>query len=408
VAGILSVRTALRNRWEPAQIVSAPVLAQCRGLRYGSDMSTLPTLALTVAALLIPFASRGAEPVDGKFPPPRPPEGKWESLLAAPLEAHWTGMSMAINSPLITTTPNAEQPGGIVLHIARGPTGLIRSLKPYENFILEYEFRHLTEAPSANGGPDTSGNSGLIIAHSPFPKPGGPYPNDGHEIQVCNLGNGSWYTSHGDTFTMPGSTSQGIPDPRFAVSHDCGHRSMPIKFNGSKTGEWNRIRITSVDGVIQNEVNGQLASALYRASPRKGYLSFESEGAPVEFRNMRLQELAPDPDLAAKHIAPLLPEEMTTDYVTARAVTALPGGNFLAMVDVSGSVALDSLVTGLDLPGQPVSGRVMITVRDGRVVVTNKDKEVVPARPVPAGGGAALHLEAGKFGHVLLFKPVKK
>ena len=390
--------------------VLARVVAQGLNLRYGADMFTLPSLTLAAAAtaLLLPSVLSAAEPVDGKFPPPKPPEGKWEALLSGPLESHWTGMSMAINSPLISTTPNPDQPGGIVLHIARGPTGLIRSLKPYENYILEYEFRHLTEAPSAGGSPETSGNSGIIIAQSPFPKPGGPYPNDGHEIQVCNLGNGSWYTSHGDTFTMPGSTSEGIPDPRFGVSHSCGHRSMPIEFHGSKTGEWNHIRITSVDGVIENEVNGLLASSLYRVSPRKGYLSFESEGSPVEFRNMRLQELVPDPDLAAKHIAQLLPEEMTTDYITARSPVPLPAGNFMALVDITGTLPLTGLVTGLDLPEQNVTGRVFITARDGKVTVTGNGKETVPARPVPAGGSAALHLETGKFGHVLLFKPLKK
>lgn len=371
-----------------------------------TQQSRLLSLLAASAALVIPALAE--EPVDGKFPPPKAPEGKWETLLAAPLEAHWTGMSMSIKSPLLTTTPNPDRSSEIVLHIARGPTGLIRSLKPYENFILEYEFRHLTEAPSAGGGNDTSGNSGLIIAHSPFPKPGGPYPNDGHEIQVCNLGNGSWYTSHGDTFTMPGSTSEGIPDPRFAVSHACGHRSMPVEFHGSKTGEWNRIRITSVDGVIENEVNGHLASSLYRASPRKGYISFESEGSSVEFRNMRLQELTPDPDLAPKHIATLLPEEMTTDYLTAREATPLPAGNYIAMLDITGTLPLSTLAAGLGLPERPATGRTMISVRDGKVSVTENGKETVPAQPIPAGAAGTLHLETGKFGHVLLFKPAKK
>ena len=368
-----------------------------------------PTLLLAAcAAFCFTGPVRAEAPVDGKFPPPKPPEGKWEALLTAPLEAKWTGMSMSIKSPLLTTTPNADKPGELVLHIARGPTGLIRSLKPYENYILEYEFRHLTEAPSAGGGSGTSGNSGLIIAHSAFPKPGGPYPNEGHEIQVCNLGNGSWYTSHGDTFTMPGSTSTGIPDPRFGISHDCGHRSMPVAFHGSKTGEWNRIRITSVDGVIQNEVNGHLASSLYRASPRKGYISFESEGAPVEFRNMRLQELAPDPDLAPKHIAPLLPEEMTTEYLTERAPVSLPAGNFIAMVDMNEGVPLTALVSGLGLPDRKVSGRVLVQVRDGRISVSEGGREAVAAQALPADAKGMLHPEAGKSGHVLLLLPVKK
>ena len=159
-------------------------------------MALFRFLSPAAAALSTVFCLHAAEPQDGQFPPPKPPEGKWEALLTAPLEAKWTGMSMSIQSPLLSTTPNPDRAGEIVLHIARGPTGLIRSIKPYENYVLEYEFRHLTEAPSAGGGNGTSGNSGLIIAHSAFPKPGGPYPNEGHEIQVCHLGNGSWYTSH--------------------------------------------------------------------------------------------------------------------------------------------------------------------------------------------------------------------
>ncbi len=363
------------------------------------------SLRAAAAAFLLINHSPAAGPVDGSFPPPLPPEGKWDLLLTGPLESQWTSMSMSIQSPLISVKLDPEQPGGQILHIGRGPTGLIRSLKAYENFILEYEFRHLTEAPSANGTPETSGNSGLIIAHSAFPKPGGPYPNEGHEIQVCNLGNGSWYTSHGDTFTMPGSTSEGIPDPRFAISHDCGHRSMPIAFRGSKTGEWNRVRITSVDGVIQNEVNGFLASALYRASPRKGYMSFESEGAPVEFRKMRLQELTPDPDLAARHVAPLLPEEMTTDYLSPGKAVTLPQGNFIAMVDVTGTMPLSTLVSGLGLPDRAVGGRVLVQSREGKLSVTEAGKEIRPGQPLPADAAGILHLETGKFGHILLFRP---
>lgn len=353
-------------------------------------------------------ATHAAEaPTDGQFPPPKPAEGKWLALFTGQLTDHWTGMSMSIQSPLVTTKPNPDRPGEYVLRIDRGPTGLIRTIKPFENFLLEFEWRHLTEAPSAGGGKGTSGNSGLIICHSAFPKPGGPYPNEGHEVQVCNLGNGSWYTSHGDTFTMPGSISEGIPDPRFATSHACGHRSMPIEFHGSKTGEWNKIRITCVDGVIQHEVNGHLATSLYRASPRKGYMSLESEGAPVEFRNMRLQELTPDPGLNAKHIAPLLPEEMRSDYVTDRTARPIPAGNSLISVDVNAALPLSNLFSGLGLPETPVTGRVLASIRDGKVTVTVGGKEIVTAQAAPPAGERTLHLEAGKFGHVLIFTPAK-
>ncbi len=368
----------------------------------------LPVLLCSAALLFTSLAVAQQKPVDGKFPPPTAPAATWENLLAGKLTDHWTGMSMSVESPLIKTSPNPDRAGEIVLHIDRGPTGLIRSLKAYENFILEMEWRHLTEAPSAGGGNNTSGNSGLLVCHSAFPKAGGPYPGEGHEVQVCNLGNGSWYTSHGDIFTLPGTNSEGIPDPRFAVSHACGHRSMPVEFRGSKTGEWNKVRITCVDGVLQQEVNGALVTSLHRISPRKGYMSFESEGGAVEFRNMRLQELPGDPDLAAKHIPSLLPETMKTDYITARQAVKLPAGNSIVVADVKKPVALSALAEGLGLPATEVKGRVQLNQRDGKLSVTVDGKPLGETQAVAAGTTGTLHLElnGGAFGHVLIFTPV--
>ncbi len=362
---------------------------------------------LVATMLISSLAAFADEVVDGKFPPPKPYGEKWESLFTGALDEKWTGMSMSVKAPHLSTTPNPDRPGEFVLHIARGPTGVIRSMKAYENFVLEYEWRHLTEAPSAGGGKGTSGNSGVLVRHSAFPAFGGPFPREGYEIQVCNLGNGSWYTSHGDIFTLPGSISTAIPDPRFGRSDSCGIRSMPVAFNASKTGEWNRIRLTCMDGMIQNEVNGTLASTLHRVSPRKGYMSIESEGAPVEFRNMRIQELAPDPELAPKHLVPLLPEPMTTDYITERKETALPAGEFIASVDAKDAISVGALFTGLGLPEVQATGRIVVTVRAGKVSVVAKDKEIVPAQALPTDAQGALHLELGKFGHVLILKPVK-
>src|SRR5205814_4284689 len=55
-------------------------------------------------------------------------------------------------------------------------------------------------------------------------------------------------------------------------------------------------------GVIRLHVNGKEVSGGEECSYRKGYIGLESEGAPVEFRNIRIQELpssgAP-PEMAA-------------------------------------------------------------------------------------------------------------
>lgn len=255
-----------------------------------------------IIVLVCIFATRIAHAhQEGQFPPPIPPVLQWEDLLAGKLEDHWSDMNTAIHSATYTLRADPANPNGQVLLLGRRPTGLLRSLKPYENFILECDWRHLTEAPTSAGGKDTTGNSGLYVWSDPLPTVGGTFTR-AIEVQVCNLGNGAWYTSHGDLFPIWGAKM--TPDPRFGIN---GQRSMPIEFRCKKTGEWNHIRVTCVDGTIQEEVNGALVSAGFRASPRKGYLCIESEGGPIEFRNMRVHELPGDPNVKAGDIALLWP-----------------------------------------------------------------------------------------------------
>ncbi len=49
-------------------------------------------------------------------------------------------------------------------------------------------------------------------------------------------------------------------------------------------------------------VNGKVVTQGSECSPRKGYICLESEGSPVEFRNLRIKEL-PGDDLPAEQIA---------------------------------------------------------------------------------------------------------
>jgi hypothetical protein len=98
---------------------------------------------------------------------------------------------------------------------------------------------------------------------------------------------------------------------------------------------------------------------------------------------------------------------MTTDYLTERKAVDLPGGNFMVMADVNSEVPISTLITGAGLPERKVQGRVLLSVRDGKVSVSVKGKAEVENLPFPAAGGAQLRLDAPelKVGHVLLFKP---
>lgn len=165
-----------------------------------------------------------------------------------------------------------------VIHCTGFPTGAMRTERQYENFILEVEWRHLS----------SGGNSGVFIWGTPIAAPGVPFLR-GIEVQVLDHGfnvpgKNEWYTTHGDVFPIHGATMK--PFGRHNKS-----RSFPSEERSKGTPEWNHYRIVCSNGVIRLSVNSQEVSGGEDCNYRKGYLALESEGAPVEFRNLRLKEL---------------------------------------------------------------------------------------------------------------------
>src|SRR6266487_278645 len=171
-----------------------------------------------------------------------------------------------------------------VIHCTGRPTGALRTARPYENFILEVEWRHLS----------SGGNSGVFIWGTPIAAPGVPFLR-GIEVQVLDHGyaeryekqtgkKSDWFTTHGDVFPIHGATMK-----PFGRSN--GMRSFPSEERSKRSPEWNHYRIVCSNGVIRLHVNGKEVSGGEDCNYRKGYLALESEGAPVEFRNIRLKEL---------------------------------------------------------------------------------------------------------------------
>lgn len=160
--------------------------------------------------------------------------------------------------------------------ITRGhPTGVIRSDKMYENFVLEMEWKHIEKV----------GNSGLFVWSDGFNAPGSPYCRC-IEVQVLNGMETANYTSHGDVFALNGTVMK--PDR----PHPLGWmRCLPSERLAKGTGEWNHYRIEARDGRITLAVNGKVVSGGSGITPRKGFLCLESEGAETHFRNLRIQEL---------------------------------------------------------------------------------------------------------------------
>lgn len=71
------------------------------------------------------------------------------------------------------------------------------------------------------------------------------------------------------------------------------------KLQGSKgvpdlqkpAGEWNEWRVLVVDDTVTFWCNNQLAWKGTGLQPEKGYIGLQAEGAPLEFRNLRIRQI---------------------------------------------------------------------------------------------------------------------
>ena len=155
------------------------------------------------------------------------------------------------------------------------PTGVIRTNKVYENFILELDWRHMVE----------NGNAGLFVWSDPFPAIGVPFTKS-IEVQIMDGKELDWYTTHGDIFSIWGATM--TPDRPHPQGYN---RCLPSERRSKPAPEWNHYTVTCIDGIIKLSVNGVIVSGAYDVSPSKGYICLEAEGTLVHFKNINIMEL---------------------------------------------------------------------------------------------------------------------
>lgn len=185
------------------------------------------------------------------------------------------------------------------------PIGMLRTAKMYENFIIDFEWRHMK----------TGGNSGLFVWADGLPVAGSPFSR-GIEVQILDLGynakgKNEWYSTHGDIFAVNGAalTVAGRISPN-------GQRSFPAEERTKPSPEWNHYRLVGNNGDLSLSVNGKEVTVAKAASPRKGYLMLESEGSECHFRNIRIKELpstSPTPEETARETEGFVPLFTGTD-----------------------------------------------------------------------------------------------
>jgi len=177
-----------------------------------------------------------------------------------------------------------------VIHCTGQPVGVTRSNEQVTNFELVAQWRHLKAA----------GNSGIFVwasAEALKDLPKGKLPPGGIEVQVLDHGykeqyekssgkKADWFTTNGDVFPVGKSTM--TPFPPVSPS---GERSFPRKELSKGVGEWNHYYIRAINGEVRLWVNGEEVSGGTNCQPATGFLCLESEGSPVEFKNLRIRKL---------------------------------------------------------------------------------------------------------------------
>lgn len=178
-----------------------------------------------------------------------------------------------------------------VAHCTGKPVGVIRSRTQITNFELVAQWRHLRSA----------GNSGIFVWASAesikqLEQGKGRLPH-GIECQVLDHGykeryeknskkKADWFTTDGDVF--PTGPARMTPFPPVAPN---GKRSFPSKNLSKGVEEWNHYYIRCLNGEVRLWVNGAEVSGGTDCRPATGYLCLESEGSPVEFKNIRIRLL---------------------------------------------------------------------------------------------------------------------
>jgi hypothetical protein len=141
------------------------------------------------------------------------------------------------------------------------PNGYVRTIDVYDNYVFHVEVRFAER-----------GNSGVLI-HA---------QNDAvwPKAIECQL-----YQSHmGRIFPIMGSTLDG---------------GEMIHAAAKPEGEWNTYQVYSEEGRVATVLNGVLVGLGSNANPKVGYICLQSEGAPAEFRNIKVRRYTP-----AHHLRP--------------------------------------------------------------------------------------------------------
>lgn len=148
-----------------------------------------------------------------------------------------------------------------VIHCTGSPVGYLRTTVPYENYTLCFQWRF----------PENGGNSGVLLhASEPdqvWPKSIEGQLESGHAADIWVIG-GTDFKEH--------TNKEDRRVPKREASNE-----KPL-------GEWNQYKAVCDGGTIELYINGLLQNRATECTVTKGFIGFQSEGTPIEFRDIHI------------------------------------------------------------------------------------------------------------------------
>jgi len=162
-----------------------------------------------------------------------------------------------------------------MIHTAGVPHGYIRTKESYDNFALHVEWRWVDEPT----------NSGVLL-HVQGEDMIWPLSIEcqlmaGKAGDIVLIGKGSGVTTRDSTYLI--TTNEG--GDRYGIAPKMEESSERAP------GEWNSYDITSKDGKLTVTVNGVLQNEATDITLTSGNILLQSEGSPMQFRNITLKAL---------------------------------------------------------------------------------------------------------------------
>ena len=153
------------------------------------------------------------------------------------------------------------------------PFGYIRTKESYSNYKLHVEWRW-TEEPSNSGVLLNVQGKDMIFPHCVEAQ-----LMHGKAGDFVLMGKGAAITVKDSTYLVTSEEKRYLAIPKFEESSE------------KPAGEWNTYDITSKDGTLELVVNGVLQNKGTGMSLTEGNIALQSEGGPMQFRNIYLQPL---------------------------------------------------------------------------------------------------------------------